>query len=1417
MLDFLRVTAVPKKDYTEVKPKFICSPLPKDLMIRGGDFYAVWDETKNLWSKNEDTVHRQVDAAIEAFSASYSAAHPGETLYPLYMWDSDSGSVDRWHKYVKNQLRDTFVELDEKLVFSNQTVEKTDYVSKTLPYPLEEGDISAYEELIGTLYSPEEKEKLEWAVGSIISGDSKKLQKFIVLYGDKGTGKSTVLDIIANLFGGFDENGFCAPFNAKDLGLSSRQFALEPFRDNPLVAIQHDGDLSKIEDNTRLNSLVSHEIVSMNTKHEKAYPKRVKSFLFLGTNTPVKITDAKSGILRRLIDVRPTGNKVSARKYDELTSQIKFELGAIAYHCLDVYKTLGKHYYDSYIPREMMAETNEFYGYIEYIYDYLMKEDSITLSDAWARYKDYCEFAGCRPMTYLAMRTELRNYFHEFYDRKSVGGKQLRNLYSGFRSDKMHSSEKVKTLRAKSVPDWLNLVDIETSSRFDEIFADSIAQYATPNGKPYKDWSLVKTHLKDLDTHKEHYVKPSDEKLICADFDLRDKDGNKCLSKNIDAAAKWPKTYAEVSKSGGGLHLYYFYTGDISQLSSVFGEGIEIKTFPKDKWATLRRRVSKCNNYDIATINSGLPLKEERKVINWAGYKDEKHLKNVLVKEIRANINKEHKGNTAESINLIKKILDDAYESGLPYDVEELRQSVILFALNASNSKDRCLKVIEEMHFTSKEEMPEGVPLEGELPYDERPIVFFDCEVYKNLFVIVWKYEGTPDCVDMVNPLPKDVAYLLDNFRLIGFNCRNYDNIILYARASGYSNMQLYKLSQDIINSHSGVKIPFANSAKNLSYTDVFDYCTEKMSLKKWEYRLGEEVEHEEMDIPWDAEVPEDRIADVVHYCENDVRATEAVHKARQGDFMARKIQVDLVHLMHGDDIPVTVNDTTNTLSKRIIFGKNKAPQVEFNYRDMSKPVGAEEYEYYRAHFGDDYKFRVFDAEGLPLYRDFVPGEKLPAGYSILPFFPGYDFDIKRGKDKSIYLNEVIGEGGRVYSVRGYYEWVWDGDISSQHPHSIIAEVLFGPKYTKIFEEIVKARVAVKHKDFETAGKLLGGALKPYLKEELAGDLAQALKIVINSIYGLTKASFDNEFRDKRNVDNIVAKRGALFMTLLKKEVERRGYMVCHIKTDSIKIPRADDDIKDFVIKFGREFGYEFETEAEFAKFCLFNDAAYVGWDTITNSWVTKADQFKKEKQPFLFKTLFSHEPYDISDYCEAKSCSKGYLYLDMNEGLPDVSEKEKTLAKVAKKLKKQGMAVEDRLLVDSDDGELQALKEEIRKGHNLVFIGRVGEFTPIKPGYGGGVLYRVEDGRFYAATGSSGYRWLQSSTVRKYGMEDAIDKSFYTALVDEARKDINDLVDLDFFLSDDLPEKKLGADPHLAVPDFMNIPADAPEEIPWD
>ena len=191
-------------------------------MIRGGDFYAIWLEEKGLWSTEEGDALNAIDRELDKFVADNKAQFDGAAIRVLHMWDSDSGMIDKWHKFCQKQSRDSFHMLDETLVFSNSPVDKEDYASKRLSYALEPCDISSYETLMSTLYSPEERHKLEWAIGAIVTGDSKEIQKFLVLYGAPKTGKSTILNIIQMLF-----DGYYSVFDAKALGSSSHQFAFE--------------------------------------------------------------------------------------------------------------------------------------------------------------------------------------------------------------------------------------------------------------------------------------------------------------------------------------------------------------------------------------------------------------------------------------------------------------------------------------------------------------------------------------------------------------------------------------------------------------------------------------------------------------------------------------------------------------------------------------------------------------------------------------------------------------------------------------------------------------------------------------------------------------------------------------------------------------------------------------------------------------------------------------------------------------------------------------------------------------------------------------------------------------------------------------------------------------------------------------
>lgn len=416
---------------------------------------------------------------------------------------------------------------------------------------------------------------------------------------------------------------------------------------------------------------------------------------------------------------------------------------------------------------------------------------------------------------------------------------------------------------------------------------------------------------------------------------------------------------------------------------------------------------------------------------------------------------------------------------------------------------------------------------------------------------------------------------------------------------------------------------------------------------------------------------------------------------------------------------------------------------------------------------------------------------------NVINSFPGYEFvyDPKDKKYHNIYRDTDIGMGGYIKSWPGIYTDVALLDIVSLHPHSAISMNYFG-EYTKHFKDLLDARVAIKHKDFDAARQMLDGRLAKYLNDEsTAKDLAQALKIAINSVYGLTAANFDNPFRDVRNKNNIVALKGALFMRTLQDEVMKRGFEIVSIKTDSIKIVNATKEIINFCMGFANKYGYTFEHEATYDRMCQINDADYVAkykdpeWckevygyipgdnEKHGGQWTATGAKFQV---PYVFKKLFSKESIIFEDMCEAKTVTSGAIYLDMNEKLPDVSDYEKEFKKTEDKYK-QGQLSDTTFQKTCEE-----LNERITKGHSYQFIGKVGNFCPIKPGCNGGLLMVERRGKYDSVNGAKGYRWLEAEMVRELGREDDIDRSYYDKLVDDAVYSIAAYGDFEWFVSDD-------------------------------
>lgn len=1249
-MDFYKIAS--KKFGTRAKQDYVIEPdfvyITEDLVCKGGSLYGYWYD--GLWRTDLYSLIKIIDKDIAEYTKDFQSKHMDSEVTPKFMNSHSSSVMDKFRTYTKN-MPDSEVEFNRRIIFSNETPVREDYSTTQLSYTPAPGDTPAFDQMFSLLYEETELRKILWFIGASLTNSMSKIQKFLFLYGGKGSGKGTIIKVFKLLFEGY--------YSGIDLHklTSGSEFATAGVKETQLL-IDDDSDLYSIKDDTNLLKLTSHEPIMVNNKYQSTYSVTFQGLLVAASNQRFKVRNIDSGITRRAVVAEPTENTHDYNTYMTLMDKIQFELPAIAQKAIDTFKELGPGYYQDYVPFDMMESTDLFFSF--------MREharalgDRCTLKTAAEMYRTYLlDFDYDTSGYKKKAKNELKRYYKTYTEQKKVDGENLKNIYEGLKwKDIFPDEEEPVIIRGESEEDLINEFGLKTQeSVFDRIAATYPAQLTNVEGFPKLKWDQVETTLSQIDTRQLHYVRVPINHIIL-DFDIKNAEGEKDLSLNLKAAKKFPETYTELSKSGKGLHLHYIYKGDVDRLSSIYEGDIEIKVF-KGK-SSLRRQLSMCNDREISTMMTGLPEKEETidvykdiEIIHWN--------ENKMRTAVKGNLEKKYHASTRPSIDFIVKIFEDAQKSGIKYDLRDMRQDILSFAASSTNQAKYCIGAVSKIKYhTIEQEDSDAIQKSAAKQiHENEDLWFYDVEVFSNLFIVAFKRYGDDKVTKWINPTREQIASLVER-PLVGFNNRRYDNHIIYAALLGSDNLTLYRQSQRIINDRNAGSGMYGG-AYEISYTDIYDYCNagNKKSLKKWEVQLG--IKHDEFELPWDQPVPEDMWERAAEYCGNDVIATEEVFNATQADYNARRILATLSGL--------SMNSTTNQHTTAIIFeGKPKTEtQSELIYTDLSND------------------------------------------------FPGYKYSF----GKSEYRGEDPGEGGYVYAEPGVYTDVVLLDVESMHPTSAIEMNMFGI-YTQNFKDILEARLHIKHGDYNKARELFGGRLKPFLEDEKsAKDLEKGLKTAINSVYGLTSASFDNPFRHPDNNDNIVAKRGALFMMDLKYAVQERGYTVAHVKTDSIKIPNADQDIIDFVSEFGRKYGYAFEHEDTYKRLALVNKSTYICEDQ-DGEWHATGAQFQ---EPYVFKTLFTKEPISKKDFFVTKEVKNASIYL----------------------------------------GEK--------------FIGRLAE---VYASLTGDEMSRVTEDKKGSISGTKGYRWKLS---KEFNDRKDIDMSYYKDLSEKAMEAIHKVGDISIMI----------------------------------
>ena len=142
MLDFVAIRTTTKSQGRKgaeeltitIYPEFLVGP-SEDLMVRGGGFYAVWDEKNNFWTRDIGFVIRAVDEALMARKSDFS---DNANVEVRTMRNFSSNVWNDFLKYTKS-LPDNYHELDSRVIFADDVVKKNDYVSKKLSFGVQSG------------------------------------------------------------------------------------------------------------------------------------------------------------------------------------------------------------------------------------------------------------------------------------------------------------------------------------------------------------------------------------------------------------------------------------------------------------------------------------------------------------------------------------------------------------------------------------------------------------------------------------------------------------------------------------------------------------------------------------------------------------------------------------------------------------------------------------------------------------------------------------------------------------------------------------------------------------------------------------------------------------------------------------------------------------------------------------------------------------------------------------------------------------------------------------------------------------------------------------------------------------------------------------------------------------------------------
>lgn len=373
----------------------------------------------------------------------------------------------------------------------------------------------------------------------------------------------------------------------------------------------------------------------------------------------------------------------------------------------------------------------------------------------------------------------------------------------------------------------------------------------------------------------------------------------------------------------------------------------------------------------------------------------------------------------------------------------------------------------------------------------------------------------------------EDVASLIKGKTIAGYNNHNYDDLILYEMIRDANQEQIKRTNDHIIAGHDmsherKLAIRQLDSLGVTSLDCMQQIDVSRPSLKKIEGNMGRSIVESKVSFDIGRPLTEEEKEEVLAYCRYDVDSTIEIFKLRQKSYFATKqALID----MFGDDKCSRWNTTTiaaNLLLERPIpaWSKPRVPQ-----------------EFWRS-------------------IDQIPD-------SVWEMWEAASFETRNDKQNSCTVNLfdcsiVFGLGGLhgANKSRHRFENVKLLDVSSMYPSIIVLLNALG-EGTEKYKAMRDERLAIKHTD---------------------PVRSQALKLVLNSVYGLLKNQYSTLYNPMAAVTVCIYGQIALFD--LCRRLDDLGYCLININTDGVAF--ADDGTDNYKYAWAeweREFGLSLELD----------------------------------------------------------------------------------------------------------------------------------------------------------------------------------------------------------------------------------------------